>query len=665
MYHPALPSTLRPTLFVAWLLALIATSATARAQSVPGCPDALASWGAACGDGEVRLEVCPAGHAIFAVGPGRVRVDVTRRAEGAFAQAGEIGLSPVGEFASWSEVPSADRAAFDDLVRCARERPAPIVESLDAVPSPPRSGGSDSGIDPSRAPRLPWRILLAGILALALLGRRLGGRGVALGVLPLVALGAATLALRRLRFDEAYFHQNGQGPLWIAHALGEPSSYGPGYAQVFHWAASGAPDPDGAVFLAQGVLAALVPGAAFAIARGAGASRPLAWAAALVIVVSPIHARLALGESYFAACVALLTLAGGVLASCVRPEAGMRSSLIGAGAAGLLIAQAALIHPLCWLAAALLPGVVAVGEGPVSARLKLTLLSTAVIAAVVLATAGHEVLGVLEGPLGAQWLDPDHGGEARQPPSYVLIAAAAAVLGLALTRVARLRRAAIAGVLLAVVIVVCWAGNLLGAAPPWVHHAYRWLFFGAGLAALAALARELEARFAARPVRWLEAGALLAAALTWHAATLDETTPVPTDAREAALWRAWRERLPEGAVVAHLERAGRQIVALPLYHRRNVRFVAGERPADLTAVGRDVFYYRSGLCTTERGRAFCDAIEAEYELEPVYDAVLPALPSMEGLDYDRPEVEVGLYRMKDRRSASTTDEGSSDGRAGR
>jgi hypothetical protein len=275
------------------------------------------------------------------------------------------------------------------------------------------------------------------------------------------------------------------------------------------------------------------------------------------------------------------------------------------------------------------------------------------------------MLGVLEGPLGAQWLDPEREGGRRSAPPWVVVAGAVAVLGLALTGVVRLRRAAIAAVLFAAVIVTCWFGNLLGAAPAWVHHAYDALFFGAGLAAVAALARELDARLPGSRMRWIGAAALLAAALAWHAATLDDVRTVPTDAREAALLRGWRTRLPEGAVVAHVERAGRQIVALPLYDRREVRFVVGERPADLTAVGRDVFYYRAGLCTTERGRAFCDAIEAEYELEPRHRAVLPALPSMEGLDYDRPEVEVGLYRVKDRRSASTTDDGSSEGREGR
>ena len=75
--------------------------------------------------------------------------------------------------------------------------------------------------------------------------------------------------------------------------------------------------------------------------------------------------------------------------------------------------------------------------------------------------------------------------------------------------------------------------------------------------------------------------------------------------------------------------------------------------------------YRSGLCTTDRGRAFCDALEAEYVLEPVEREVLPAVPSMLDLEYDRPEVEVVLYRMRDRRSGSTTHAGSSEGREGR
>src|SRR5690606_20419509 len=174
-----------------------------------------------------------------------------------------------GEFGAWVEAPEAYRAALDAVVRCVRARPDPIVDAIGDHPPAPR--GTRAGPDEPRVHTtlpLPWRALLGALLALAILVRRFGAKGLAERAMPLVALRAVVPLARRLLAPEAYFHQNGQGPLWIAHALGEPSSYGPGYAQLYWLAARGASDPDGAVFFAQSVLCALVPPAGFAIARG-------------------------------------------------------------------------------------------------------------------------------------------------------------------------------------------------------------------------------------------------------------------------------------------------------------------------------------------------------------------------------------------------------------
>lgn len=647
-------------------------------QDGHGCPAALARWAASCDAGDetetVRVAGCPAGHAIFAVGPGRLRIDVTHRPGEAFVAVGPLGASPIGEFSDWAEVPEADRNAFDGLVRCLRAHPEALVAAIAAAPIRPFSGaGTTDPLAAAGSLPTPWRVLLGALVALVVLVRRFGGRTLAVHALPLVTLGTGTLVGRRFFAAEAYFHQNGQGPFWIAHALGEPSSYGPGYAQIFYWVASGADDPDGAVFLLQAVLAALVPGTAFVIARGVGAPRAIAWGAALAIALSPIHARLSQGESYFATCGALLAIAAAFLAICERPKPGSHDHLAGAAAAGLLVAQAALLHPVCWLAAALVPGVVIVGRGPTGARMRQAALATGVIAAVVLVSAGPDMWAVLTGPFGAHWLDPSHGAQGRGLPIPIVLTSVAALAALVLAvRSPPIRRAGLATALLCVVIVVWWHGNLLGVAPPWVHHAYLWLYMGPGLAAVAALLRELGALAAESKdtrwetlARWLGASLILGATLAWHGVFLHQTTPLPTDAREASLVRRWRTELPRGAVVAYLERAGDQIVGLPLYHRRTVRFFADQPPADLTSVGREVFLYRSGLCTTVRGRSYCDAIEATYELEPLETAVLPAVPSMGGLSYDRSRVEVGLYRVRDRRRGPSADESSSAGREGR
>ncbi len=657
------------------LAPLCALAPAASAQDVAGCPSELVRWAEACGSAPPRVVECPGGHAIFAVGPGRLRVDVTRRPDGAFVSLPSLGVSPVGEFSDWSEVPAADRAAFDALVRCARERPEALVGSLAATPSPPSGERPREAASAPSGP-LPWKIVLAAAIALLVLVQRFGVRGVAERAAPLLALGAVTMLARVLLVPESYFHQNGHGPSWIAHALGEPSSYGPGYAEVLYWAAIRAADPDGAVFLVQGALAALLPGAAYAIARGAGAPRAAAWAAAILVALGPIGARLARGESYFATTGALLALATATVAACTRPEGGARWNAAGAGAAGLFVAQAALVHPVCWLAGALVPLAALVGPGELRARLRLAAMVTAVIAAVVILVSGMDLYAVLEGPLGAQWLGPARQSDGRiAPPAVKLAVVLALVFAVLAWRRARAERAksethhALPLAALCLVYAVAWRGDLLGAAPAWVHHAYDFLYLGPALAALAALARVLAAQSAARfgeaRAGWVGAAALALAVLAWHATTLGAVTTLPTDAREAALMRRWREALPEGAVVVYVERAGRQITTMPLPARGQVRLgTDGPRP-DLTAVGRDVFLYRSSVCSSERGRAYCDALEADYDLEPVRRAVLPAIPSMDELDYDRAEVEVVLYRVVDRRSASTTDDGSSAGREGR
>lgn len=662
---------MRPALVAACLLGLatLAHSPLASAQHASACRSALEPWASACAAGGPPIVVaeCPARHVIFAVGPGRLRVDVSRRPERAFVRVGELGLSPVGEIADWRQVPEADRRAFDALVHCASERPEPLLDALAHAPALRGSEGTDA-VEPLRAPdgAVPWRVVLAALLAIAAL--RLRRRAVpSADSLALVALCVATLLARRALLPEAYFHQNGQGPYWIAHALGEPSHYGPGYAQVFFWAASTAADPDGAVFWVQSVLCALVPAAVFAIARGVGAPRPVAWSLAIAVALSPMQARLAQSESYFATSGALLALAGASLAL-VQPDASARANLATSGAAGLLIAQASLIHPLSWLAGALVPAIVVVGEGTVKERARLAAIATGTIAAIVIATAGKELLHVLTGPLGVQWLGP--GSAAR---TFVLaeglvhsgmVALAAGVIAVCSRR---FRRAASATLVLSLIAAVSVAANMVRGSPEWVQDAYHWLYLAPAIGPLAALARELCASVSGTTrghvTHGLAAGALLGAALAWHAVTSSRATELPTDAREAALMRAWRSELPSGSVVAHLERAGRQMVSLPLYRGRHgqLRLVAEQSPPALAAFGTSVFYYRSSLCSTIRGRAFCESMEADYELEALHTAVLPSIPSMPGLDYDRRNVEVGLYRVK----SSTTDARSSERREGR
>ena len=97
--------------------------------------------------------------------------------------------------------------------------------------------------------------------------------------LQLAAMSAGVLIWRAILLPFAFFHQNGQGASWVEHALfGHPAFdvYGPGYREVFSGLVSLSPEsPDLALFRAQALLGALVPGLGWVIARRAGARPPL------------------------------------------------------------------------------------------------------------------------------------------------------------------------------------------------------------------------------------------------------------------------------------------------------------------------------------------------------------------------------------------------------
>jgi hypothetical protein len=636
---------------VGGLAALV--TATASAQHVPGCPAAITAWASGCAEAEVRAAACPAGRVVFAVGA--LRVEVSRDPARSFAAAGALGASPVGEFPDWSAAPAADRAAFDALVGCLRARPGELVRALEADPAPatlrsdrvpPPSAGA------SPIPPLPLRLLAGLVLALFVLGRRFGLGGLLRRAAPPLGLALLTFALRRLLVPERFFHQNGHGATWVEYALGRATPYGPGFEELFGIARL-ALDADGAVFLLVGVLSALVPAAVFATARGVGARPELAWAAALLVALAPLPARLSGSESYFAVGLALNALAAAVLALGAPPGAPGSERALPAVAAGLIVAQAARVHPLLWLSAALLPGVLLVARGGRSERVAAAALATVIVGIVVALGAVPAMTRVLTGPLGAAWLGPARAADGRVPPGWILVALAGAFAAI-FARGPR-RPIAHALALLALSAVVAWRGDLLGPSPPWTHEAYGWLFAPTALAALVGLvpSTDLEAGTGGRAERWQRAAAagLLLLGLAWLAAGRERAFRLPTDAREAALVRSWRARLPPGAAVAHVERAERQILALPLRGFFDVPLVCGEPMPDLTALGRDVFVYRASLCASERGRACCAELESGYVLEPFALAALPAIESMGGLGYDTDPVEVGLYRVRDRTPA--------------
>ena len=632
------------------LLALLVSVLPATVLAQP-CPSDVEAWSATCatGDGHPRPRACPPGHVVFDVGAEHLGVDVSLVTDGAFIEAGGLGASPLGNYADWSDAPEAHHVALDALVGCLRASPSGLREALADAPletltrAPVTHGTS-----------LPWP-LLVGLVLFGLLAQRLGARDVARRLLVPVGLALAAFLLRLLLVDAGYFHQNGQGPVWVAQALGESSEYGPGYAQIFGLA-SLASDADAALFLMQGLLAGLGVAAAFVIGERLGEVR-VGWALALAAALSPMLARLANSESYFGAQGSLLLLATAILVVTGSPAVEQRLTSRGMGwralgplTAGALIAQAALVHPIGWVPAALVPTALLLTPEARAQRLKHTALAALLIGLMVLVLAGPSMVGVIEGRLGETWMGHANarvGGESLAPIGWI------AVLVLVTLWVER-ARPALPLVLAFAVLVTFARTDLLNASLPYAHHAYMTLFLGPLAACIAALTPRSSPRgesvsnISGRDALAFPVGVLLASLLV-HAATHDVGFYRATDALEGDLFRTWRNELPRGAVVTHLERADRHVLMLPLRHQRRAGLRAREPLPDLTAMGADVFYYRSGLCTTPAGRPVCEAVEQGYVLTELHTVTLPARPSIHGLNYDEDAVRVGLYRVVDRR----------------
>jgi hypothetical protein len=106
--------------------------------------------------------------------------------------------------------------------------------------------------------------------------------------------------------------------------------------------------------------------------------------------------------------------------------------------------------------------------------------------------------------------------------------------------------------------------------------------------------------------------------------------------------------------VAYLGEAGRRRLWLPWYLAPShppsafVSLTAGRNGEQQLPPGRCVFYVRTSVCTSDEGRAACDAVEhGPRGLIPVARTTLPAAPSYTGLPYDRPAVEVAISRVEE------------------
>ncbi len=623
---------------------MVISSALVPGVAAAQCDAAASAWVHAC---DSRMEPIQCGGTRMTVRRAfaddlPLTIEIHEPAGETFRREGDIGLSPVADLPDWEDAPSAWQEALDHLSACVRERSpfargAPGRELAPHVSDAPRIGSS-----PGLLERLPWQGLIGCVLLGVLLSDRRRLRAWTAGrPWLLLVLSAGTLALRRLVLEPAFFHQNGQGPLWIETALCQPSGYGPGYRELFGGSAwlAGA-SPEAGVFLAQSILLSLAPALAFLAARAQGAHLALAAVMGAAFALDPILGRLALSESYFGAPVVL------ILGACVALSVGVRGSRRRFGlavlAAGLLLSQAARVHPLTWTPVALVPLVLVSRPGTSIRRaLGTSLVAGLGIAAAALVTSASALLEVLDEQLGA-W--GQHAATGNVAAESVQAALACIVLVPLASRVRA--RGLVRGIALAAcVLVLARAGSIAAWTEP-VAQAHARLY----LPVLATLA--VSGLAGARPWIVRRAPPVLAAVLTLaFIARWDAWTQLPTDALEENVVLAWRAQTAPEDLVVYVERADDHIEHLPIYEcSRAHAHVAPIRDDDaapnLSFARGHLFYIESSVCSTPAGREVCRRAREGLRIERLDGRDLPARRSNPHQPFDVDVVPIWLGEIE-------------------
>lgn len=586
------------------------------------CPKAVTAWMQGCSASSgigFALTECAPDRLTISAPAGEEMLPIEVRADGkGFVQQGRFGLSPLGQFPDWRAEPKARRAALEALRKCVEDTPT----QLDVLAASDAPVATTRERAPEHAGRALASLLAGLVLAAAVAVAEISRRDALLATLA----AAAAFTVRWAVVGFSFFHQNGQGPMWTTFQ-GETSMYGAGYAELFSSAARVFPGaPERGVFVANAALGALSVAAAFAAVSIASRSRTLGWIVAAAVGLDPIAARVSGSESYFGPLIACAWVA--TLGVVVATTSTRRRALVGALAAGAVVAAAARVHPVSWAPLATLAFV------PLAARrdrlLERTVLAATTIAVVVLLTSGEGMLGVLHGTIGQQWAKPS----SLQPGVSVVVLAGLGALSW-LAGGVRYRSLAAAFVACAVVALtfrlkgdneLVSGAYLRLCAPPIVAlcaFAYTLPRVGPGLAAACVSA-------------WL---------VFFPFSVFCAMTPF-TDTEETRWAMRWRDEIPLAADVCYVERVDRAILRLPI-----------ERPGGPRATRIDAsrawstdgctHYYRSALCETTDSQWFCERVEATFRLERVEERRLRAAPSLPWLRYRDPWVKVGLYRVVD------------------
>ncbi|PRQ06438.1 hypothetical protein ENSA7_37570 [Enhygromyxa salina] len=607
---------------------------------------------------------CPPGMLIVSAASGdatELRVEVRRPAGRAMVTIDDLGLSPIGEFPRWAETPPELQAAFAAVVECARSSPVPTLAS--GPPRPrhaPVAPAVRSQVDANAAhardvqatvaepPTTPIAWLgLAGLLVFVGVAWRAGlpvrAKEGALAVV--VALGCAGL---QSLLPWSFFLQNGHGPQWVEYALrGHEglAEYGPGYPELLAAVVRLGPgDPEWVLAWAYLGLGVVVSLSVYVAARGIGARIELALALLVIVALDPTLVRLIRSASYHVPIISLQAIAAALLVLAARRR-GVRAPVfvIATFGAGLLIAQAARVHPVGWLAASVLPTVIMFVPGHTRTRVGQTMLATTVIAAVVAGTSLAELLRPLNTPLGRGAVDFE---QLVWTLGVGVVAVAVAVVMILRRPTARARALLIAG-LLGAMLVFAVRLNPVAVDASRYQAGYFMCFapvFGLGLASL--IARVAPGRRRQR----IAAALVLGVAVIGSIATAADRVSPATDARESTWALDWRARDWEVSRVIYIGEAGTSAVALPL-HARDAVVGTGMRGEDVAAfyLGEPVLYYRSSLCSAA-GREACRALESRLQLgdEALLERELPAISSQPWHPIEADTVRVGLFLARPR-----------------
>jgi hypothetical protein len=625
--------------FLLLLVALLPSLAAAETRSP--CPEEVRRWvSAAAQDLGFELEPRECHGPLLRV---RVHppdaplldVEVAEPPGPAFRRAGRLRVSPIVEVADYDLLPAGQRRDFEALVGWLSEH-----ESRVAFVSSP-SDGSPGRVSLFGLRHLgPWLVVAA--LVLCWIGHRRRHLPSSEALLVCCVFGVA-LALRLTFGIWGPHHINGQGPLWIRGALDAPdalSAYGPGYHEVFSWvAALGGDAPDLVLFAINAVLSSLVSVVLYVLARDLDLDPMRAVLAASLWAVDPITVRFAASEGYFTVIVFLTLCASTCLVTSTerlhRDGVSLRSIAL-ALAGGLLTAQVARIHPVAWVPIALAPLLVlATREHGIHAsrRMEAAVIAVLVTGVIIWLVSGDWVRVVAHGTPSHFAGSPIDRAVSAIPWTAVPCLAATGALIVWISR-----RRWLTAVVLASVIALIATHDVYSQHELW-QASYHRLFAPAILLGVAGLIprRMLGWRVL---VPTVVVSTLSCAAIHWPA--IAERT---TEQREYAFLRERIADLAPGCRVAHVARAGLRVVEVPS-HLPVIRI---ETPGDLDAAlgaGTCLYYLHTSICSSAEGREPCDAVEsALVDPTKVAHARFPAVPSYTELPYDRPVVEVVIWRL--------------------